>query len=153
MNDLAVQVAAALMRRFEGVYLKPYLCPAGVATIGVGATYYEDGTRVQLTDPPITRERAEQLLMWMVSTVYLPAVIRLCPGVPDQYKLAALIDFTFNLGVGNLRASTLRKHVNAQNWPAVPSELRKWTRGGGTVLRGLVARREAEVALVQRVGV
>lgn len=152
MNDLAVQVAAALMRRFEGTYLTPYLCPAGVATIGVGATYYEDGTRVRLTDPPITRERAEQLLLWMVRTVYLPAVLRLCPGVPDPYKLASLIDFAFNLGVGNLRASTLRRRVNAQNWPAVPSELRKWTRGGGKVLKGLVARREAEVALMQKVG-
>lgn len=152
MNALAVQVAAKLARYFEGLRLRPYLCSAGVPTIGYGATHYEDGTRVQLTDPPISRERAEVLLLWMVKRVYLPAVIRLCPGVPDAYKLAALIDFTFNLGVGRLRASTLRRRVNAKNWPAVPSELRKWNKGGGKVLRGLVARREAEVSLVQRVG-
>ena len=46
----AVTVAAALARRFEGLYLTPYLCPAGVATIGYGSIFYEDGTRVQLTD-------------------------------------------------------------------------------------------------------
>lgn len=152
MNALAVQVAAKLARYFEGLRLRPYLCSAGVPTIGYGATHYEDGARVQLTDPPISRERADALLLWTVKRVYLPAVIRLCPGVPDAYKLAALIDFTFNLGVGRLRASTLRRRVNAKNWPAVPSELRKWNKGGGKVLRGLVARREAEVSLVQRVG-
>lgn len=152
MNDLAVQVAVKLARYFEGLRLRPYLCSAGVPTIGYGATRYEDGRRVRLTDPPITRARAEALLLWTVRRVYLPAVLRLCPGVPDPYKLAALIDFTFNLGAGRLRVSTLRRRVNAQDWAAVPSELRKWTRGGGKVLKGLVARREAEVALVQRVG-
>jgi lysozyme len=144
----AVEVAAALARRFEGLYLRPYLCPAGVPTIGYGATYYEDGTRVQLTDPPITRDRAEELLLWMVRRVYLPVVVRLCPGVDSPGRLAALIDFTFNLGSGQLKASTLRRKVNAGDWNAVPDELRKWVRGGGRVLRGLVLRREAEVALV-----
>ena len=146
----AVQIAAALARRFEGLYLRPYLCPAGVPTIGYGATYYEDGMRVQLTDPPITRERAEAMLLWMVRTVYLPAVVRLCPAIARETpgRIAALIDFTFNLGQGNLKASTLRKRVNAGDWAAVPGELRKWVRAGGRVLRGLVLRREAAVALL-----
>ncbi len=147
MVDAAV-VAAALARRFEGLYLTPYLCPAGVPTIGYGATFYEDGRRVQLSDPPITLARAEALLLWMVRTVYLPVVLKLCPGVDSAGRLAALIDFAFNLGQGNLKASTLRRRVNAGDWDAVPGELRKWNRGGGRVLRGLVLRREAEVALV-----
>lgn len=144
----AVAVAAALARRFEGLYLTPYLCPAGVPTIGYGATFYEDGTKVLLTDKPITRERANGLLLWMVRIVYLPTVMQLCPYVNDHNRLAALIDFTFNLGSGRLKSSTLRKKVNAQYWEAVPSELRKWTRGGGRVLRGLVLRREAEINLI-----
>lgn len=146
--DLAVRVAAALARRFEGFYATPYLCPAGVPTIGYGATFYEDGTAVTLRDASITRERAEALLLWMVRTTYLPAVIRLCPGVDTPERLAALIDFTFNLGAGNLRASTLRRRVNAGQWADVPAELRKWVKGGGRVLRGLVLRREAEVVLI-----
>jgi Phage-related lysozyme (muraminidase) len=97
-----VAVAAALCRRFEGLYLRPYLCPAGVPTIGYGATYYEDGRRVRMDDPPITRERAEALLIWMVRKVYLPVVMQLCPGVREPGLLAALIDFTFNLGSGRL---------------------------------------------------
>jgi lysozyme len=146
--DLAVEVAAALARRFEGCYLRPYLCPAGVPTIGYGATYYEDGRRVTLADAPITRQRAESLLLWMVRTKYLPEVIRLCPGIDDPLRLAAIIDFTFNLGAGNLSASTLRRRINADRWEDAPAELRKWVRGGGRVLQGLVRRREAEVVLI-----
>ena len=146
MIELAVKVAAALARMFEGLYLSPYLCPAGVPTLGYGATYYEDGTRVTLSDPAITRERAEALLLWMVRTKYLPAVIRLCPGVQDPRLLAALIDFTFNLGAGSLKSSNLRRCVNAEDWEALPDEFRKWVRGGGRVLKGLVRRREAEIA-------
>lgn len=144
----AVEIAAALARRFEGLRLSPYLCPAGVPTIGFGSTFYEDGTRVQLTDPPITRERAEALLLWMVRKVYLPAVMRLCPGVDSPGRLAALIDFTFNLGQGKLKASTLRKRVNAGAWDQAPTELRKWNKAGGRVLRGLTIRREAEASLI-----
>lgn len=147
MSD-PVAIAATLARRFEGFYSHPYLCPAGVPTIGYGATYYEDGTAVTLKDPAISKDRAEVLLLWMVRTVYLPTVARLCPGADSPERLAALIDFTFNLGGSALRASTLRRRVNAGRWEDVPSELRKWVKGGGRVLRGLVIRREAEAALV-----
>ena len=145
---LAVQVAAALARRFEGLYLRPYLCPAGVPTIGYGATRYLDGRAVTLNDPPITRVVAEVMLLDQVRTIYLPAVLKLCPAINTPERLAAIIDWTFNLGAGNLMASTLRKRVNAGRWADVPAEIRKWNRGGGRVLRGLVLRREAEAALI-----
>ncbi len=147
MIELAILVSTALAQRFEGLYLSPYLCPAGVPTIGYGATYYEDGTRVTLLDAPITRERAIALLQWMVRTVYLPTVMRLCPGIDNPNRLAALIDFTFNLGGSALKNSTLRRKVNAGMWAAVPTELRKWVMAAGKRLRGLVIRREAEAAL------
>lgn len=152
MIDQAVQVATALARRFEGCYLRPYLCSAGVPTIGYGATYYEDGMRVTLLDPAITRERAEQLLLWMVRTRYLPVVLKLCPGIDSAERLAAIIDFAFNLGSGALKASTLRRKVNVQDWPAAIVELRKWIKAGGRMLRGLVLRREAEATLIMGAG-
>lgn len=145
--DLAIQITTALQRRWERVVLTPYLCPAGVPTIGCGATYYEDGTRVTLRDPAITPERAEALLLWMVRTVYLPAVIKLCPVIDDPKRLAAIIDFAFNLGSDALRHSNLRRKINAGLWDAVPAELRKWVYAAGAVQRGLVLRREAEAAL------
>lgn len=144
----AESVALALCRRFEGFRPRPYLCPAGVPTIGYGSTRYLDGRVVQLTDPPISQETASRLLLETVRRTYLPAVLALCPGIDDPYRLAALIDFTYNLGAGNLRASTLRRKVNARDWAAVPAELRKWVKGGGRVLPGLVARREAEARLI-----
>ena len=144
----ASDAAAALCRRFEGLRLRPYLCPAGVPTIGYGATVYERGTPVRLTDNPITRERANALLLHDLRTRRLPAVMGLCPGADTPGRVAALADFAFNVGIGALRASTLRRRVNASRWDLVPGELRKWVRGGGRVLPGLVARREAEVALL-----
>jgi lysozyme len=145
---LAVEIAVILAKPFEGLMLKPYLCPAGVATIGYGSTRYEDGTRVTLFDMPITKTQAENLLINSIQTEYLPAVIRLCPEITDPYRLAAIIDFAYNLGPNNLKHSTLRRKINEDNWDSVPDQLRRWVRGGGKVLKGLVARREAEVRLI-----
>jgi lysozyme len=146
--DEATAIAAALCRRFEGFYAQPYICPAGVPTIGYGTTRYPDGRAVTLRDPPVTRERAEELLAHDLRTRFLPAVIRLCPTLDTQQRLAAILDWTYNLGEGNLSASTLRRRINAGRWDDVPGEIRRWNRGGGRVLRGLVLRREAEVALI-----
>jgi lysozyme len=143
-----LQLAAALCRRFEGLRLRPYLCSAGVATIGYGSTRYLDGRAVQLGDPPMTSAHAEVLLLDSLRRTYLPAVLQLCPAVDDARRLAALLDFTYNLGAGNLRASTLRRKVNAGEWRAARCELLKWVRGGGRVLPGLVARRHVEADLM-----
>jgi lysozyme len=148
--DDALALAAALCRRFEGLRLRPYLCPAGVPTIGYGSTQYADGRPVQLDDAPITAERAEAMLQRDLRVFRFPAVRKLCPGAVTAGQQAALADFAFNLGTGALAASTLRKRVNAGQWEQVPDELRRWVRAGGTVLRGLVARREAEAALIGR---
>lgn len=147
-DNEALPLILALCRQFEGLYLKPYLCSANVPTIGYGATFYENGTKVTLRDPAITKERAEQLLRWHVSTYFLPAVLRLCPGADTPGRIAALCDFAFNVGLGNLRNSTLRKKVNAGEWDAVPEQFRRWNKAGGRVLRGLTRRREAEIQLL-----
>ena len=141
--------AAALARRFEGFYPRPYLCPAGVPTIGFGATFYENGVRVSLKDAPITRERAEALLLWELRRCRI-AVIRLCPQLLlwGDGALAALLDFTFNLGSGNLSASTLRRAIAADDMAWAKRELMRWVRGSGRVLPGLVKRRAAECALI-----
>lgn len=145
---LALATTLELCKRFEGFIAHPYLCPAGVPTIGYGATHYLDGRPVQLGDAPITRAQAERLLFNMVLNEYLPRVVALCPNVDTPQRLAALIDFAFNLGTGNLRASTLRKRVNAGRWDDAKTEFLKWVRAGGKVLRGLVLRRQAEAGLV-----
>lgn len=144
----AIQIAEELCLRFEGCYLRPYLCPAGIATIGIGSTAYEDGTPVSLSDKPITRDRAITLLRIRLMRDFLPGVRRLCPGIDSEERFAALLDFSYNVGLGSLRASTLRRRINAGRWNDVPKELRKWVKGGGRVLSGLVKRREAESDLI-----
>lgn len=148
-NDDAITIAAMLCRRFEGLFLRPYVCPANVPTIGYGSTRYENGVRVSLTDPPITKQRAEALLFHELRKIQ-PTVLTLCPtlhlwGTAAQ---AAIIDFTFNLGTGRLKSSTLRKKINADDIDGTKLELKKWVRGGGRVLPGLVKRRAAESALL-----
>lgn len=78
------------------------------------------------------------------------ATLRYCPvlAAKPEGRLAAIVDFAFNLGAGRLQTSTLRRRVNQLDWSAATSELRRWIYGGGKVLPGLVARREAEVMLV-----
>lgn len=144
----ALVMAEDLCKRFEGLYLRPYLCPAGVPTIGYGATFYENGRRVMMTDPPITRQRAEQLLRWHLTRRFIPTVVRLCPGARTPQQVAALTDFAFNLGEGNLKNSTLRRKVNADLWDEVPAQLMRWNKAGGRVLRGLTRRRQAEIDLL-----
>ena len=147
-----VTEALALVMRLcmvaEGLFLRPYLCPAGVPTIGYGSTHYLDGRAVRLSDPAITREHALHLLRYKILTEYMPGVLRVCAAIDSPGRLAALTDFAYNLGLGRLRASTLARCVNAGRWDAVPAELRKWVLGGSRRLPGLVKRREAEIALI-----
>lgn len=144
-----LEIAAALCRQFEGFRAKPYLCPAGIPTIGYGSTYYSGGVKVQLTDSPIDEPSARALLMAELQHTYLPGVLRLCPALTtDERKLNAIVDFAYNLGVGRLQTSTLRRKINAQDWDGAKEQLMLWTRGGGKVLPGLVKRRTAECALL-----
>ena len=148
-----LELAAELCRRFEGFKSKPYLCPAGVPTIGYGSTYYADGRKVTLQDPPMDEPTARALLMTELHHTYAPAVIRQCPNLlllaakGDIGKLNAIVDFCYNLGVGRLQTSTLKRKINAQDWEGAKEQLKLWTRGGGKVLNGLVKRRDAECAL------
>lgn len=145
------QVAIDLAKRFEGFHrvpkhdpgrAHPYVCPAGYWTIGYG----------HLCDPrhpPINEVEAEAYLAQDLQTA-LNATLRFCPVLATQLegRLAAITDFTFNLGAGRLQVSTLRRRINQRDWIAAGQELRRWVYGGGKVLPGLVARREAEVDLL-----
>ena len=144
-----LDIAAALCKQFEGYRGKPYLCPAGIPTIGYGATYYSDGRKVTLQDPPILEPEATQLLLHELHHTFLPGVLRQCPILlTDEKKCNATVDFAFNLGVGRLQTSTLKRKINAQDWAGAKEQLMLWTKGNGRVLPGLFKRRTAECALL-----
>ena len=146
------KTAIELAKRFEGFERKvkrgteitaiPYICPAGFWTIGYGHL-------CDAAHPPITEGAAEIYLTRDLQTA-LVATLRYCPVLvtEPEGRLAAIVDFTFNLGAGRLQTSTLRRRVNQRDWPAAGTELRRWVYGGGKVLPGLVARRSAEAALI-----
>ena len=145
------QAAIELAKRFEGFHrvpksdsgrAHPYVCPAGYWTIGYG----------HLCDPthrPVTRAEAEVHLAQDLQSA-LAATLRYCPvlATEPEGRLAAIVDFTFNLGAGRLQTSTLRRKINQRDWAAAAAELGRWVYGGGKVLRGLVTRRDAERVLV-----
>lgn len=132
-----------LIRRFEGLRLKAYLCPAGVPTIGYGST----GPDIKLGQT-WTQTQAEER-MTRDAAVHVLAVAKICPALPSSPNaLAAIADFSYNLGATRLKGSTLRRKINAGDMAGARTELRKWVRGGGKVLPGLVLRREAEAALL-----
>jgi len=80
----------------------------------------------------------------------LTATLRYCPVLASQPagRLAAIVDFTFNLGAGRLQTSTLRRRINQGDWVSAAGELRRWVYGAGKVLPGLVVRRAAEITLL-----
>jgi lysozyme len=144
-----LEIAAELCRRFEGFRAKPYLCPAGIPTIGYGSTYYADGRKVTLNDSLISQEAANDLLMYELQHTYLPGALRNCPVLAtDERKCNAIVDFCYNLGVGRLQTSTLKRKINAQDWDGAKEQLMLWTKGGGKVLPGLLKRRQSECALM-----
>lgn len=150
-----LDLATELCRRFEGFRAKPYLCPAGVPTIGYGSTYYPGGRKVTMADDSLTEAQARAMLVHELLETYAPGVIRQCPILlalgtmtSDWRKLNAIVDFAYNLGVGRLQTSTLKRKINAQDWPGAREQLMLWTRGGGRVLPGLVSRRKAEAELL-----
>ena len=152
---MKLDIAAELCIRFEGFRSKPYLCPAGVATIGYGSTHYSNGRKVTMQDAPMSEPDARALLMLELFNTYAPGVLRQCPGLlplalleNDWRKLNAIVDFAYNLGVGRLQTSTLRRRINEQDWDGARVELMKWVRGGGRVLPGLVKRRQEECKLI-----
>lgn len=129
-----------LIKHFEGCKLEAYLCAAGVPTIGYG--HIKD---VKMGDT-ITQDEAEAMLVHEL--VEYENYIHECVSAPlNQNHFDALVSWVFNLGVGNLRASTLLTVVNKGDYAGVPAQIMRWNKAGGKVLEGLTRRRQAEADL------
>ena len=133
-----------IIKKHEGLRLKPYLCPAGIPTIGYGNTYYENGLKVKLSDVPITNQRAEELLIIIVDR-FSKGVEKLLTRPVNQNQFDALVSFAYNLGVNALKTSTLLKRVNANPCDEdIKYQFSRWNKANGIVLNGLTKRRKEE---------
>jgi lysozyme len=136
----------ALIKRFEGCRLKAYPDPGTGGdpwTIGYGTT---TGVRPGMV---ITDEQATMMLAR--DLVIFEHAIKGMVTVPlTQHQFDALVCFTYNVGSGNLRTSSLLKKLNSALYSEIPDELMRWTKAAGRVLPGLVARRQAEGLLWQQ---
>lgn len=136
----------ALIKKFEGFSAKPYLCPAGVPTIGYGSTRDTDGKPISMTHPVITEVQAKALMLATLVT-YEDAVNRYVKVPLTQNQFDALVDFAYNAGTKALLTSRLLVKLNAGKYVEASQEFPKWVYAGGKKLPGLVRRREAEKEL------
>lgn len=135
-----------IIKSFEGLRYKAYLCPSKIWTIGYGNTFYEDGTKVKEGDI-IGLERASQLLD-IILLGFEKSVLKYVKSTLNDNQYSALVSFCYNVGLGNLSKSTLLKKVNINpNDPSIEKEFMKWNKSKGIILKGLTRRRIAESKL------
>jgi lysozyme len=141
------QKAVDLIKQFEGFRKDAYICPAGVPTIGYGATTWGNGQKVKMGEI-VSMTMAEKLLL-----ADLEKRSNSLAGLKvNQNQFDALISFVYNLGIGAFRGSTLfRKVQQDPNDPTIRAEFMKWNKarvaGKLVELRGLTRRRDAEANL------
>jgi lysozyme len=152
INDAGLHI----IKHYESFRSKPYICPAGVPTIGYGCTYYETGKRVTLNDPPITEAQASELLKVIVIG-FESSVSRYVKVELTDNEFSALVCLVYNIGTlnfaGNMslnpprKPSTVLTRLNLGDKAGAAQAFGMWIKGSGKVLPGLVKRRESEKQL------
>ncbi len=143
-KPVETKVNLDLIKKFEGLYLTAYLCPADVWTIGYGHTKSVKPGMV------ITEAEADRLLEQDVAWVKA-AVVGAVKVPLTANQTSALYSFVFNVGAGAFRSSTLLRKLNAGDYAGAQAQFRRWNKAGGKVLRGLTRRRAAEAKLFGKV--
>lgn len=141
------QAGIDLIKHFEGFEPEAYKDSVGVVTIGYGhtsATYPHAVMGMEITE-----SQAEEYLLNDLSTTESQVETNVTVPLTDN-QFSSLVSFTFNLGVGNLRSSTLLKLLNKGDYAGAAKQFLLWDKAGGKVLNGLVARRRAEQDLFLR---
>ena len=135
-----------LLGELEGIVLKPYKDSVGIPTIGIGSTYYEEGTKVKMTDKAITKERAIQLAKNVVKS-FEQQVNKsiLLPMTQNQFD--AMVLLCYNIGKSGFARSSVVRHFNLGNIQRAADSFLLWNKAGGRVVQGLVNRRNKERSL------
>lgn len=134
---------ARLIRKFEGCKLVAYLCPAGVWTIGWGATGKDVVKGLRWTQPQADARMRTDADTYMLAAAAISPILWFNEDIHS-----AVADFCYNLGTTRYKGSTLRKKIDKADWAGARAELAKWVFGGGRKLPGLVLRRHEESLLL-----
>lgn len=137
---------------FEGFRSKPYRDSVGVPTIGYGNTYYLDGKKVKMSDPPISKDEAKKLKMAVIDKDFAPVVNKLLEqqiknGQITQNMFDALISLVYNIGVGALAKSSVIKHLQNGNKQQAGEAFLLWKNAGGKPILLKRRRKERDVFL------
>ena len=142
-----------LIKESEQFRAKPYICPAGVPTIGWGTTKYPTGRKVTMSDKPITIGQANTYLAFDCMEIE-KAVETLVKHPLNENQFSALVSFAYNVGINALRNSTLLKKININPFDSsIKAEFQRWNKARNPktkkleVLGGLTKRREKEANL------
>ena len=136
--------AVGVIKHFEGYSPILYNDAAGYPTIGFGPLI-KPGERIA---EALLGEAAERLLLQ--DSKPKAAAVNARVSVPlFQGQFDAVVSWTYHLGEGALKSSTMLKKINAARHEEVPAQMKRWSRAGGKVLKGLERRREAEAALYE----
>jgi lysozyme len=135
-----------MLAHHEGVRTKPYRCPAGLWTVGVGHLIGDGKSLPDSWNRVFSLEEVYAILAKDVAR-FERGVKRLITIPLTQSEFDAILSFAFNLGLGTLQRSTLRAKLNRGDKVGAMQSLRKYNKAGGKVLKGLDNRRKDEEAL------
>ena len=148
------QNCISLIKHWEGFYSKAYLCPANIPTIGYGTIRYPNGQKVRMGD--IISEPVAEACLHHECAECARGVTEAVKVDINQNQFDALVSFTYNLGIGAFRGSTLLKKINAGEFDEAAKEFDRWVHiienGAKKKLEGLINRRQEERSLFEKIG-
>ena len=144
-----IEALCGMLREYEGLRLEPYADSAGHWTIGYGARWTLGGRQVTERTKPITQETANKMLWKDASKVYDRITKMLRPDATRGARIC-FSSLAFNVGTARVKKSNALRCYNARNLVTAKREHGEFRKAGGRVLKGLVRRRAAEWALVER---
>jgi len=119
-------------------------------TIAWGLTFDESGVKVKQGDV-WTLEKALRAKEAALDG-FLGALLRLSPKLilEPSRRIAAVLSWVYNLGLGNYRASTFKRKIDAKEWDEAAEQCKLWDKANGRVMRGLTRRRTAEANAIEK---
>ncbi len=134
------------LESLEGYSAEPYECASKKWTVGYGHRLYSKEARQSAWDMPCSLEDAKAILREDLE-FFVKGVNKYVKRELTQNQFDAIVSLVYNIGLGAFKKSTLLKRINSGNFEGVPSQMRRWNKSDGRILKGLKRRRETEIKL------